>query len=330
MSQQLLAKSVAPSTHTNYHSACSNFLRFCASHNLPPFPPKEDTLILYVTQLSTYSSHSNIKMHLAAIRHYTIRRHLISPIPTFQRLYLLIKGIKRTHGSKFRRRKRDPITPPALLTIKNHLLNSEHDYFDKLMLWAALLTAFFGFLRVSEYTSSTKHKYDPSSTLLSSDLSLTPTSASLHIKSSKTDPFRTGVTLRIAANDSPLCPISALSAYSQSRNHAPGPLFQFRNGSFLTRRDINKLLNTASQGSLHLSSHSLRIGAASSAAAMGCPEWLIQCMGRWSSDCYKDYLRVSSSMIEKTSRHIAKCNITPPTFVPSYRSCPPRKRTFLQ
>ena len=256
MSHELLAKSIAPSTHTNYHSACSNFLRFCATHNLPPFPPKENTLILYVTQLSTYSSHANIKMHLAAIRHYTIRRHFVSPIPTFQRLYLLIKGIKRTQGPKFQRRKRDPITPPMLVTIKTHIMSSEHDYVDKLMLWAALLTAFFGFLRVSEYTSPTKHKYDPSSSLLTTDLTLSPTTASLHIKSSKTDPFRTGVTLRIAANNTILCPISALYKYVQSRNRTPGPLFQFRNGSFLTRRDINKLLSEASNGSLKLSSHS--------------------------------------------------------------------------
>ena len=321
MAQQLLARAVAPSTFTNYKSACKNYLRFCNTHSLPPFPPVEETLILYATQVSTYSSYANIKLHLAAIRHFTIRRGMVSPIPSFQRLYMLLKGIKRAQGKRFRRRKRDPITPSTLVHLHQYLFaHDEHHYNDKLMIWAALLTAFFGFLRVSEYTSPTKSKYDPQVTLLNSDLTLSASTASLTIKSSKTDPFRVGVTLRLSANKSLLCPIRALSQYTRTRPPAPAPLFTFRNGSFLTRRDINKFLTSATTGAVHLSSHSLRIGAASSAAAMGCPEWLIQCMGRWSSDCYKDYLRVSDRMIDKASRSLARCESVPAVYNPKYRS----------
>ena len=322
MAQQLLARAVAPSTFSNYKSACKNYLRFCHTHTLTPFPPVEDTLILYATQVSTYSSYANIKLHLAAIRHFTIRRSMVSPIPSFQRLYMLLKGIKRAQGTRFRRRKRDPITPPTLLLLHQYLFaHDERHYNDKLMIWAALLTAFFGFLRVSEYTSPTKSKYDPNATLLNSDLTLSSTNASLVIKSSKTDPFRVGVTLRMSANGSLLCPIRALSQYIRTRSPpTPSPLFMFRNGSFLTRRDINKFLTSATTGAIHLSSHSLRIGAASSAAAMGCPEWLIQCMGRWSSDCYKDYLRVSNRMIDKASKSLARYKSVPAPYAPKYRS----------
>jgi len=37
---------------------------------------------------------------------------------------------------------------------------------------------------------------------------------------------------------------------------------------------------------LRYSSHSFEIGAASTAAAAGIPDWKIQALGRWSSDCY--------------------------------------------
>ena len=43
------------------------------------------------------------------------------------------------------------------------------------------------------------------------------------------------------------------------------------------------------------SSHSFRIGAASAAAAAGIPDWQIQALGRWSSDCYRGYIRLPDS-----------------------------------
>ncbi len=155
MAQSLIANSIAPSTTNNYLSACNRYENFCCIHNSVPYPPCQQTLILYVTQLSTYSSYSNIKLHLSAIRHFTIRQNMQCNIHTFQQLFLLIKGIKRTQGKRFKKHKRAPITPAILIQIHEHLFRSEHVYEDKLMLWSALLTAFYGFLRV--YLSTQPH-----------------------------------------------------------------------------------------------------------------------------------------------------------------------------
>ena len=38
------------------------------------------------------------------------------------------------------------------------------------------------------------------------------------------------------------------------------------------------------------SAHSLRSGAATTAACRGVPAWLIQKLGRWRSGCYKIYI----------------------------------------
>ena len=98
---------------------------------------------------------------MAAIKHFTtIQGHPID-FKNFTRLYLLMRGIKRTEGKKFALPKRQPITPTLLHTIRENLFQSSIQFEDKLMLWAALTTAYFGFLHVSEYTSSHKTKYDP-------------------------------------------------------------------------------------------------------------------------------------------------------------------------
>ena len=187
------------------------------------------------------------------------------------------------------------------------------------MIWAFLLIAFFGFLRVSEYTASHKTKFDKFSTLCIEDVTLDGHSFSLNIKTSKTDPFRQGVVIQIAKNKSLLCPHEALQRYLHHRLPTSGPLFLFHNGRFLTRSDVNSVLRDATNGNLSVSSHSLRIGAASTAAAMGCPKWLIQYMGRWNSECFKNYIRVPEAMIHKTSRALARCDAAMvQRFVPNY------------
>ena len=73
-----------------------------------------------------------------------------------------------------------------------------------------------------------------------------------------------------------------------------GPLFPFQSRRLLTRSAVVNLLRDATrQAGLtynSLKGHSFRIGAASTAAAAGLPDWLIKVLGRWSSDCYQLYI----------------------------------------
>ena len=307
-SQQLLSFALAPTTTENYQNAFNKYTQFCKHHQLKPFPIMESNLISFTTDLSYSLAHDSIKVHLSAIAfHGTINNHPVN-FKEYKRLYYLMRGIKRAQGSKKRKKKRAPITPALLKTIKDNLFNSGRLYEDKLMLWAALLTAFYGFLRVSEYTSLRKKSFDPSSTLLFNDMTFTRNGAVvIYIKASKTDPFREGVPLRLEPNGSSLCPVAALRHYARAHPSRAGPLFTFQNGRFLSRKDVNTLLINTTEGTANISSHSLRIGAASTAAAAGCPKWLIQALGRWTSDCFRHYIRIPKSTIKNTSRRLAKC-----------------------
>ena len=225
----------------------------------------------------------------------------------FKRLYRVMRGIKRTQGSCFKKPPRIPITPPLLTQLGLNLWNSFTLHQDKTMLWAAMLTAFYGFLRVSEYTTPYVKKYNPATTLCYEDIVIQSHSAiSIRIKSSKTDPFRQGTTIYIHRNNSPLCPFLALVNYIKTHPTRSGPFFTWHDGRFLTRSGLAAiLLKIKPQHISSMSSHSFRIGAATTAAAAGYPRWLIQALGRWTSNCYRDYIRIPQNTLYNVSASLA-------------------------
>lgn len=102
--------------------------------------------------------------------------------------------------------------------------------------------------------------------------------------------------LYIGVTDTCLCPVTALRAYLSRRGSSTGPLFLWRDGSPLTSAHVNSYLGLilARAGvSGHYSSHSFRIGAATSAAAAGVPDHLIQTLGRWTSAAYLRYIHTA-------------------------------------
>ena len=76
-----------------------------------------------------------------------------------------------------------------------------------------------------------------------------------------------------------------------------GPFFQFQNGTFLTRNSICRLLQSTFP-TLNVNTHSFRIGGASAASSHGIPDSIIQVLGRWSSDCFRNYIRISDQDLE--------------------------------
>ena len=153
-------------------------------------------------------------------------------------------------------------------------------------------SAFFGAqnirLQVPAILTRTKRFYTP---ILQSTAT-----GRLHIKESKTDPFRLGVDLFLSRPHHSVCPVKALEKYmARSRSRASDlTLFSHADGSFLTSLRLTSMLRSL----LHQlgfnedqnTGHSFRIGAATTAAAAGLPDWLIKTLGRWSSDCYQRYI----------------------------------------
>jgi hypothetical protein len=137
-----------------------------------------------------------------------------------------------------------------------------------------------------------------------------PTHARLSLPASKTDPFRKGVSIYLAAAPgAATCPIAALKRlFEDDVADLDGPLFRNPDGSALTHdffvATVREALQAAGYNSQEFSGHSFRRGAASSAAAAGYQDHEIQLLGRWLSDAYKGYIDIDENRLHHLSNSL--------------------------
>ena len=313
VAQDLFLKGLAPSTTRSYNLAKHRYLGFCQRFNLVPVPLSEFVLCRYVAFLSDLSlKYQTIKSYLSALRHLQIAQGFSDPFTpgAFPQLEYVLKGVRRSpHISP--QLKRLPITLDLLRKLYAVWSPSARDL-DTHLLWAACCLAFFGFVRSGEITSSSTSVYNQSTVLLVSDVAfnthLNPSVVAVTIKCSKTDPFRSGVTLFLGRTADVVCPVKSLASFLAVRVKASGPLFTFQDGSYLTRGRLvaavrDGLSKCGIDPSLY-NGHSFRIGAATTAAQRGIPDSTIQMLGRWQSTAYLCYIRTPRSQLTSISSQL--------------------------
>lgn len=221
-----------------------------------------------------------------------------------------IKRVQATIGSN-KPRPRLPITSALMKALKKSW-ESQAPSYNTAMLWAATCTCYFGFLRSGEATVPSESAYDPAVHLSITDVSLdSQTNAqviAIRIKASKTDSFRKGVTVYLGRTSPEVCPVAAILSYIGVRGTSPGPLFKFSDGSPLTRdsfvRQLRAALSPSGVDPAQYSGHSFRIGTATSTAAAGVPDVLIQTLGRWRSTAYLNYIKIPPASLASVSSRL--------------------------
>ena len=270
--QSLQRNAIAPSTRRTYSAGTRHFKAFCARYGLASLPASELTIRFFCTEQSAIVSYSTISVYVSAIRMF----HLI----------------KRAWAPSVQSRK--PITTDMLSLLKSTLKSQDLPRSHYLLYWAAFTVAFYGFLRVGEYTAPSRCSTN-GRTLRVQHVRVSKTSISIQLPSSKTCQFALPAPIHIGATASSTCPVSAMRRFLKCRISSPSaPLFTFPDGFFLTPRQVSnmlkKILQQAGFDPTSYSSHSLRIGAATSAAASGLPDHLVQKLGHWTSNAYKSYI----------------------------------------
>ena len=243
---------------------------------------------------------STINLYLYGIRDWCISQELPNPLRNqlggpLIRLGRIFKGIKKLQ--KVKERLRLPIAIDVLRMLISFLSFGCFDQCDDRMLSAAMTLAFFRFMRFGEFTMPNQNAYQLHRHLSMQDVIFYPTMdgaayMTIRFKYSKTDPSGEGHTVTLHATNTLTCPVQGMRHYIKLRSyHAQSPLFLLVDGTVLTRvkfvTSLRCLLTKVGLQAELYAGHSFRIGAATTAAAAGLPDWLVQTMGRWSSECYK-------------------------------------------
>ena len=285
---------------------------------LPPI--SEDILIFFIAHCFQLLKlqYSTIKLYLCGIRYKYLQSSFRDPLETengtpLPRLAYILNSVKKQQ--KPTNNNRLPITFEILEKIILCLRQGVFNPFLDLMLETVCTIGFYGFMRCGEFTVLKAINFDPSVNLCLGDILFQKDVAVLKLKQSKTDPFRKGINIQLHQVQNHICPYKILIKYLKVRENvglrlATDPLFISNNCQALERQYfincLKHILGLCGFNPDHYNGHSLRIGAATSAGKAHIEDHLIKVLGRWSSDSYCRYIRVSTSVIKHAQNLLGK------------------------
>ena len=287
--------STAPNTIKAYNTGLHSFESFRVSQNRNlSWPPSMQEIVLFVAQLSLrHCSFRTAELYVAAI---SFKCKTMGVTDTTKHFIVgkALEGLKRTAKQK---RARLPITLDILNGILTTLSAVCRNTYECALFSAAFNLAFFGFFRVGELTAVKKGSREVDKIVGIQDISWAEggKSLSVRIRFSKVDQVGKGSSVQLAKTGHPLvCPVLATSRFLAIRPKFQGPLLCHNDGSPLTRYQFSAILRRAvgifNPELTAYTSHSFRLGAASSAAKWGWSVEQIKQSGRWASNTYRLYV----------------------------------------
>lgn len=259
------------------------------------WPVPQNHIISYISFLSIEGwAPSTVNTHISALAFV----HRINGWEDVTKSFLITKLKEGCNRLNPRADSRLPISPTLLEKLVKKLPSTCSSIYEVQLFKAAYLLAVFAFLRVSEFTSYKKHG-DNSRVLAIDDLRVHGQKSKdllVRIRFSKTDQKGAVSEIKVESSSHPcLCPVKAMEGFLAIRPPFAGPLFVHFSGepmtSFQFSHMLKKGITLLGLTPSSFSSHSFRIGAATSAALGGFTEGAIKEMGRWKSSAFQVYIR---------------------------------------
>ena len=178
---------------------------------------------------------------------------------------------------------------------------------------------FSGFLHSGEILIPSDASYNPAAHLSYGDLRVDSTSSpsfiELHIKSSRTDVFRKGILIYFGITGMDLFPVAAILGCMVCHNKSPGPVLVFSDRWDLAHLQspgerTTQCPGPVSGGCQPLFWPEFCTGVATSAAACGIPNSLINTLGRWESSVYMLCIQTPCSTLSAVSKTLAKAALS--------------------
>ena len=289
-----LIQARAPKTIKSYTTGYQKWTTMAAQYQFEVLPANPITMSLFLlSMIQSNQSISFIENTFYGIKYF--HTTLLHKDPMDHPLPKAMLEVAKRRNKKLTHRK-SPLTLENLTKI-HELLTSVPITLMNLRSVTMILIGFMGFLR-----------FDELSKIRCADISFHETYLKLFIESSKTDCYRDGCWVHLAANASNTCPVRNLIDYSQLAEldvttdvdqyifrgitkTKTGERLRSKNVPLSYTRVRELMLSAFKAIKLPIEkygTHSLRAGGASLAANSGVADRLFKRHGRWSSDRSKD------------------------------------------
>ena len=218
--------------------------------------------------------------------------------PSLNNNFLINKALLGVKKNRSSLDTRAPITSDMLRVMLSKVSNVSSNVYIVSLLKSMYTLAFYGFLRIGEMTKTGNEVLDKH-VLQLSNVHIKPDEKSVVItfNSYKHMSGNVPFSLTIKSDESQLSVVKLLAEYLQLRGYKNGALYLLPNSKPITRNLFNKYLEKVIKDcnfNLKIKSHSFRIGAATTAIENGYSNEQVQIMGRWRSNAFKKYVRVTS------------------------------------
>ena len=239
-----------------------------------------------------------IRAYISGVRSLHVERLGYVMWESGKRLPQLLKGIGRKYPASVR--KRAPVSVEVLrqwiklLDMKKNL---------HLELWVAILLAFFGLMRKSEFSVPAGVEFDRvihlsrGSVVFTFDAEGRLAGMKIWLAQAKCDQERTGAWIHFACVGGWLCPVSWMRLLLRRRPRAAQsePLFMSSSGRGMsTVQFSNAVQGLAARApacaGADITAHSLRIGGAMALFEAGASDSVIMMLGRWRGASFRAYL----------------------------------------
>ena len=214
-----------------------------------------------------------------------------------------------------------PVTMDILTKIRVAIRKSSWDMAKKRLVWAVCCLAFNGSFRVHELLSRETRIFDPTSTLLKKDVTVSVCQdggtrievLQVYLKSPKEARLSDGVMVDLFSTSSFFCPVVAFKKYISSLPfmlEENSPVFRSSSGVGYTGAGFNADLKILLSGQVDYSkgkitSHSFRAGLATEMAKLGYADQDIMNIGRWRSSAYLSYVKCPRVKRMRVARQLA-------------------------
>jgi len=264
-------------------------------------PVSDNLLCQYLWWRSLTVDPKSLKTGLSAVR-YLHERLGYTWIPVVDRfkVHRCLMGLKRQCCTPAQQKL--PITPAILLAMRRNT-NIDWEHPLMIVIWAAMLVAFFCFLRKDNFTVNKANAYNYRKHLARGDVQILRDSLRFTFRHSKTNQFglREHVTMAHAMPGKVLDPhqavIRAFNLCPQASDTAPAFAVPTGRGGGSTPLTHDMFVNALRYclGMIGVdpakySGHSFRRGGATFAHRLGVDPLLIKRMGDWRSDAYMRYI----------------------------------------